>query len=327
MVTQKKKAAVWGWGNHAKRQVVPALLKSESFDIAAIISRGFDQMTLCTIGDKEVCFCEARDVLSNTDIDTVYIATPNGLHYQHCLEALNAGKNVLCEKSLTTSLSHSLELIGLARRKQLFLGEVFMYLYHPQYLELKRLLSAGQLGSICNVTCEFGVPLDDPGFRRTATLGGGAFWDVACYNLSILIELFEQTPEVLKASLKMRGVGEEATDESGWALVRLQPNIPAFLSWGYARSYRNHLLIWGDSGSVTVDRVFSKSEDYNSKIEIYDRFGNQSSIATGKAGSFVNMLNDLGNRMDQADCREHYLDAAERQAISMHRVLQKTSAL
>jgi predicted dehydrogenase len=159
-------------------------------------------------------------------------------------------------------------------------------------------------------------------------LGGGAFWDVACYTISVLIQLCDQTPEVLKAYLETPAGRENATDEGGCAFLRLQPETYAFLTWGYGRAYRNRLTIWGDTGSLVIDRVFSKTEDYDSRIETYDQFGKRAEIATGKASSFVNMLNTLGDRMGRTDCRTEFCDAAERQAISMHRVLQHmTSAV
>ena len=313
---------MWGWGTHAKKQVVPAILISDAFDLAAIISRGFEKPEFQTIDHGRVYFCTEHEVLSNAEIDTVYVATPNGLHHQHCLEALKAGKNVLCEKSLTTSLGHSLELITLARRQKVFLGEAFMYLFHPQYVELKRLLSSGALGKLSTITCEFGVPLlDRPGFRRNAALGGGAFWDVACYQLSLVTELFDPAPEVLKAYVEKSAGGESAADEGGTVLLRLQSGAYAFFTWGYSRSYRNHLMVWGDSGSVAVDHVFSKAADYNSRIETYDQFGKQSDLVTGRANAFVNMLNNAGSRMDRGDYQEECLAAAERQALAMHSVL------
>lgn len=318
---------MWGWGTHAKRQVVPAILMSESFDLAAIISRGAEKPEFRSIDDRRVWFCTEREVLSNAEIDTVYVATPNGLHYQNCLAALNAGKNVLCEKSLTTSLGHSLELIELARRHKVFLGEAFMYLFHPQYIELKRLLSSGALGRLTTITCEFGVPLQDrPGFRRNTALGGGAFWDVACYQLSLLTQLFDQAPDVLKAYMEKPGSGASVTDEAGTALLRLQPGAYAFLAWGYARAYRNHLLVWGDVGSAAIDRIFSKAADHDSRIEIYDQFGNRRDLPTGRANAFVNMLNDIGDHMDRTECREEFSAAAERQALVMQSVLQAMTA-
>jgi NDP-hexose-3-ketoreductase len=322
-VIEKRKAAVWGWGAHAKRYVVPAILRSASFELTEIISRGCANPEIREIDNRAVVFSNEQQVLSNPELDTVFVTTPTGLHYEHCLRALNANKNVICEKSLTTSLDQSLQLISLARRKGLFLAEAFMYLFHPQYLELKRLVSSGQLGRLSSIICEFGVPLlDRSGFRRTAELGGGAFWDVACYTISVLIQLCDQTPEVLKAYVETPAGREGATDEGGCAFLRLRPETYAFLTWGYGRAYRNRLTIWGDTGSLVIDRVFSKTEDYDSCIETYDQFGKRAEIATGKASSFVNMLNTLGNRMDRTDCRAAFCDAAERQAISMHRVLQ-----
>ena len=323
----RRRSAVWGYGNHAKAQIIPAMLMSECFDLAAIGSRRFATPESHVIQGKEITFCSERELLADVSIDTVYVSTPSGLHHDHCLAALNAGKNVLCEKPLTTSAERSRELIRLARDKGLFLAETFMYLFHPQFAALSELLRSEALGRIVSVTCEFGLPpLEKPGFRESALLGGGAFWDLGCYGVSAVLHLLSGRPEVIHVSVTMAGQDDAATDRSGAALLRFDAGTHVFLTWGYDLSYRNHLTAWGDGGAVMADRVFSKKADYSSRIETSDKRGVRHVLDTGHANAFVNMLDYIGGHMDETACRDRFLAVAERQAEAMEQLVRRAPA-
>ena len=68
-------------------------------------------------------YTDYKEMLANNDIDTVYIASPNSLHYSYAKEALLAGKHVICEKPFTSTVKEFMELKQLAKEKQLFLFE------------------------------------------------------------------------------------------------------------------------------------------------------------------------------------------------------------
>ena len=70
------------------------------------------------------------ELLADKDIDVVYIATPHHVHRDHCLLALNAGKSVLCEKPFTINEKQALEVVELARKKNLFCMEAMLSLIH-----------------------------------------------------------------------------------------------------------------------------------------------------------------------------------------------------
>ncbi len=75
-------------------------------------------------------------MLDDIEVDTVFIAGPNGVHHEQCRLALLSGKHVWCEKSLTPSLVETQDLLSLARSCGLVLAEAFMFAYHPQFLDL-----------------------------------------------------------------------------------------------------------------------------------------------------------------------------------------------
>jgi predicted dehydrogenase len=142
------------------------------------------------------------DELLNSDVDTVYIALPNNLHFQFARKALNANKNVIVEKPITSTYKEALILSDLAKQKQLFLFEAITNQYLPNYKKIKELLPA--LGNIKIVQCNYSqyssrynsfkegnvLPAFDPNFS------GGALMDLNIYNIHYLVGLFGKPKNV-----------------------------------------------------------------------------------------------------------------------------------
>lgn len=125
-------------------------------------------------------------MLADPAVDTVYIATPHGQHFEVARDALAAGKHVLCEKSLTINAAEALELVGLARSRGLFLMEAVWTRFLPAVHRALELIDAGELGDIAWVRADLGFPAPyDPAWRLwDPAAGGGALLDLAVYPLT-----------------------------------------------------------------------------------------------------------------------------------------------
>ncbi len=134
-----------------------------------------------------------EEVLKDKEVDVVYIGTLHIAHHGNVLEALEAGKHVLCEKPLTTKLIHSRELVAKARTKGLFLMEATWMRFFPAVVELRDMVSRGDIGEIKWVRANFSFrrPPDRAEGRLTnPKLGGGALLDVGVYTISLATMLF-----------------------------------------------------------------------------------------------------------------------------------------
>ena len=134
MDQKKIRIGVLGCASIAKRLVIPAIKElSLDFKLIAIASRTYQ---------KAVEFAELFDavpvegydnLINRNDIDVIYIPLPIGMHYEWILRALNAGKHVLSEKSLTTNYLDTKHIIEIARKNKLLVMENFMFKYHDQH--------------------------------------------------------------------------------------------------------------------------------------------------------------------------------------------------
>src|SRR5437763_1590294 len=125
-----------------------------------------------------------------SDIDGVVIAAPVRVHYRLAKEALLAGKHVLVEKPLTTSVAEAEELIALAQEQQRVLMVGHTFEYNPAVNELRKLVQSGDLGEIYCVEAErvnLGL------FRNDINV----IWDLAPHDISILLYLFGKVPEYI----------------------------------------------------------------------------------------------------------------------------------
>jgi len=153
-----------------------------------------------------------EDLAADTDVEAVYIATPNNLHYENTLLYLQNGKHVLCEKPFTTCAKDAEKLYAFAEEKRLFLMEGVWIRFLPLYDELKKVLRSGELGSIRHMNVQYGFIAN--GARRErkflSKLGGGALLDIGIYNLTFLHMLTGQSPESFTSIVHM---SEYGTDE------------------------------------------------------------------------------------------------------------------
>ncbi|MGB1082543.1 MAG: Gfo/Idh/MocA family protein, partial [Alphaproteobacteria bacterium] len=121
-------------------------------------------------------------LLERDDIDAVYIPLPNHLHVEWSRRALEAGKHVLCEKSITLSPAELEPLMDL--RPDLILSEAFMVRFNPQWVKARELVQTGAIGEVRAVNGQFSFYNVDPGnVRNQPNMGGGAILDIGCYPI------------------------------------------------------------------------------------------------------------------------------------------------
>lgn len=147
-------------------------------------------------------YCDYQKMLEDEEVDAIYVAVPNFLHYSFVKDALNSGKSVICEKPLTSNVEEAMELQEAAKGKGLFLFEAITTVYLPTYLKTRELLP--RVGKIKLVSCSFcNYSSRYDAFRNGEVLpafdpnkSGGALMDIGLYNLAWLTGLFGEPKSV-----------------------------------------------------------------------------------------------------------------------------------
>ncbi|KAL7623853.1 D-xylose 1-dehydrogenase (NADP(+)) [Parahypoxylon ruwenzoriense] len=148
------------------------------------------------------------ELVNDPDVDIVYVATPHSHHFQNTMLALEAGKNVLCEKAFTVNAAQARKLVETAKAKNLFLMEAVWTRYFPLSIKIRELVQSGVIGPVYRVVADNSFGNDGPNGTLTfpdenrmvnLDLAGGALLDLGIYSLTWLFQiLYHLQPEAEK---------------------------------------------------------------------------------------------------------------------------------
>ena len=240
--------------------------------LEAIVARNIENLkNLQSIYNIKEIFTDLDECLSNPSIDTIYVAVPNNLHYSVAKKALEAGKNVICEKPFTLNYSEAVDLFQIAESKNLILIEAITNQYLPNYLEIKENLS--KMGNIRLVECNysqlssryeaFKKGIIAPVFDKKQ--GGGVLGDLNIYNIHFVVGLFgapknsEYYPNIVR-EVDTSGILILEYDEFKVVCIAAKDT--------YNNSYAN---IQGDKGLIKVIGTLNEVPNYiikNNEVEM-----------------------------------------------------------
>jgi len=192
----KVRWGILGTANIALTKVIPAMQRSEWCEIAAIASRDLSKARAAA-GELNIpnAYGSYEELLADKSIEAIYNPLPNNLHVEWTLKAAEAGKHVLCEKPIGLTAAEAQTLIEVRDRTGVRIQEAFMVRTHPQWLETRRLIHSGRIGSLRSITGFFSYNNpDSTNIRNQLELGGGALMDIGCYPITISRFIYETEP-------------------------------------------------------------------------------------------------------------------------------------
>lgn len=194
-----------------------------------------------------------EEMMSDDEVEAVYIATPNNLHYENCVMCLNAGKHVLCEKPFTTTREEGEMLFALAKAKGLFIMEAFWIRFLPALQKMKVLIDSGEIGDVVWARSEYGFVAN--GERRArkfdSALAGGALLDIGIYNLGFMrMVMGDMNPESFSSRHHMNEYG---TDDFSSILLSYPGGKTACVTTSIGISIEKYAIIYGTAGSISLD--------------------------------------------------------------------------
>ena len=199
----KLRIGVLSTANIALEKVIPGMRRAERVEVAAIASRDGDAAR--AVADRlaiPTAHGSYEALLADPGIDAVYIPLPNHLHAEWTIAAARAGKHVLCEKPLAMTADDAERMAAVARDAGVVLMEAFMYRLHPSWVAVRDLVASGRIGRLRAVQSWFSYYNDDPAnIRNVRAFGGGALYDIGCYNVNLSRLLFGGEPVRVAAAI------------------------------------------------------------------------------------------------------------------------------
>ncbi len=201
---------------------------------------------------------DTEEVMKNSAIDAVVIATPVHTHFPLAKRALEHGKHVLIEKPMTTSSEEAKHLVELASKKKKILMVDHTFVYSPAVSKMKEMLTKKQLGRLCyfdSVRVNLGL------FQQTTNV----LWDLATHDLSIMDYLIGKDP----LSISATGAShiKKGTENIVYVTIRFQNGLIGHIHVNWLAPVKLRMTLLAGVKKMIVYNDMEPME----KIKVYDR--------------------------------------------------------
>jgi len=251
------KWGIIGPGEIAGRSVAPALAKVAGSQLHSVCGRNLAAtQAFAEKWGAAKAFNSLDDFLADTSLDAVYIATPNNVHADQAVRTAQAGKHVLCEKPMATSVADAQRMIEACKASKVKLGVVFQNRYHAAHVRTREVVASGTLGEIQFVSAQMcrGFPRGRwEGWRNDPVASGaGAIVAQSVHPIDLLRFLLGS--EIVR----VQGMSDIAppqrpVEEIVFAMLQFENGIHASVVAGQILPrYDNDIVIYGSNGKLVL---------------------------------------------------------------------------
>jgi diketogulonate reductase-like aldo/keto reductase len=232
-------AGIASWGT------IPGMQKAKGCELYAIAGRNLEKAQAYKERfGFEKAYKGYDALLSDPEVEAVYIPLPNDIHCEWVIKALNAHKHVLCEKPLAMNEGELRRMFATARNNGVILMEAYAYLHSPYISRLKEIILSGEIGTVDYIDTAFLTQNYSEDIRLHKEQGGGGIYDVGCYCTSMILSLIDSPVKYIKADAEFGGTG---VDQMASVLIGFEDGSRASFNAG---------MILGTDTSDRYDRLF-----------------------------------------------------------------------
>jgi predicted dehydrogenase len=268
----------WGILSTAKigrEKVIPALQAGQLCEVTAIASRNKEQgMAAAKALHIPLAYDSYEELLNDPQVDAVYIPLPNHLHVEWAIKSLQAGKHVLCEKPIALSAAQAVQLLLAAQQHpHLKIMEAFMYRFHPQWQEAKKMVTGGMIGKLKMIQSYFSYYNVDPNnIRNQKEAGGGGMMDIGCYCVSLSRFMFGEEPVKISGIVELDPVLQ--TDRMASGVLEFSTGTATFTCSTQLTPYQR-VNILGTEGRIEIEIPFNAPTDKPTRLWLHTKEGSK----------------------------------------------------
>ena len=263
------KPVVWGVVSTADigmKKVNPAMLQAKGVELRGIASRGLKKAQAAA---KELGIPKAygsyEAMFADPEIEAVYNPLPNHLHVPVSIQALKAGKHVLCEKPIALTAPEAEDLVEAERASGKLIAEAFMVRWHPQWQRARALVLEGAIGDLRAIQVAFSYYNVDPAnVRNMADIGGGGVYDIGCYAIISGRYLFGAEPERVVSTIERDP--KFGTDRLASALLKFPGNRQLSFMVSTQLVPYQRVQAFGTKGRIEIEIPFNAPSGYGCRI-------------------------------------------------------------
>ncbi len=255
---EKLRWGLVGCGDIAEKRVAPALRDLPNCELAAVSRARFPLAeAFAKKFGARAWYRDWRELVTDTEVDAVYVATPVRLHAEQTIAAAEAGKHVLTEKPMAMDTDECDRMIAACRANDVRLGVAYYRRFYPVIGRIKEIINSGEIGQTVvaqiNAFEWFDPPPDHP--RRwlidKEQAGGGPMFDFGCHRIEILRHLFGEVAHV--SSIVSNRFFHRDVEDTAVALFQFEQGASGTLTVTHAAAEpQDTLSVFGKQGSIHV---------------------------------------------------------------------------
>ncbi len=245
-------------------------------------------------------FSDHTKMLAESDLDIVSVCSPNGLHAEHCIDALRSGSHVLCEKpmSLTTQDCGKMIDESLRCNKRLFI--VKQNRFNPPVAAVKKAITEGKLGRILNVQLNCFWNRNDAyyenSWKGSEDLDGGSLFTQFSHFIDLLFWMIGDVKSVrgFRGNYLHRGIVD--FEDHGVAILEFEAGTLGTINYttnSYASNMEGSLTVFGENGTVKIGGQYLNELEYQS-IEDYEIKGLPEGNPPNQYGQYQGSMSNHG---------------------------------
>ena len=287
---------------------------------------------------SEYCFDNYEDLINCSEIEAIYIALPNSMHYDFIIKCIEAKKKFLVEKPVTKNFSEIKSLKKISNIKDFFYSEGFMYFHHPQILDVIQILKKKEIGNLISIKSKFGKnilkkknilgieTLKKQNIKNrlfNKNLGGGVILDLGCYTTSFCVLVTSLYIDLdineIKVKTKSKKVGTTGVEIDSCASINFNNIIKAEVEASFIRDIGSESEIIGDKGRLLIRDTWQGS---SSIILILDNKSKEIFNEAKKNCYYYQIKNISNNILDKMSKPNQPIMDFEKSYINMN-ILEK----
>jgi predicted dehydrogenase len=246
-----------GFGLHAVKRLMPGFAGSKNCRVTALSRRNItDAKQSAAEYGIPLAFDSVTDLCASPEVDAVLVTTPNSAHLADVLDAVDAGKPVLCEKPLGMNADECRQMVKAARHKGVLFGVAHVFRFNESVRELREWVAAGRIGRPVFARSEFSFFADASHPRKwlydASIAGAGPILDIGVHCIDTLRFILQD--EVVRVSASAVS-DERSGDVESAALLNLEfsrgtlGTVPV----SYRAEYRTPIELVGETGVLRAD--------------------------------------------------------------------------
>jgi predicted dehydrogenase len=209
-----------------------------------------------------------EELLADPDVEAIYNPLPNHLHVPWSVKAAEAGKHVLCEKPISTTVAEARILLETRNRTGVKIGEALMVRTHPRWLRTRELIHAGRIGELRSIAGLFTYFNRDPAnIRNIQECGGGALLDIGCYPVTLARFIYGEEPSRVLGLVERDP--EMKTDRLVSAILEF-PSGQCSFTCSTQISFCQRMQLLGTRGRIEIELPLNPPPEKPSRILIDD---------------------------------------------------------